>query len=276
MPSSVDRELHARLVALLPEIVRQVLVPGFETQAKGNDGLDFVTSVDLAMQTRLERALVALLPESLVKGEEGFIDLPDERADRPVWIIDPIDGTANFVAGLPCYAVSVALAIDRRTILSAVYDIPQGTIYSALAGQGAFVNGAPLRPRCHQAKLAVLSSGLLGDLTRNAPETLAGLLVNFKLRNFGSQALHLCYAAAGHLLLVASREAKGWDDLAGELIVREAGLDYGHYHGKETPPIGRDQYSLCARSDLFETYAKALARSLPRTAVGSGGSEVSS
>lgn len=271
MPVTVDRALGDRLAACLPEIVRQVMVADFVTSAKGDDGLDFVTSVDFAMQARLERDLAALLPGSTVKGEEGFADLPETVDGRPVWIVDPLDGTVNFIAGLPCYAVSVALVVDGRAVLSAVYDIRQNTVYSAIAGAGAFINGSPLQRRRHKARLAVLSSGLLGDLARNAPETLADLLGDFKLRNFGSQALHLCYAAAGHLTLVASREAKGWDDLAGALIAREAGLGYGHYHGGPTPPTDRDQYSLCAEPDALANYAEILARSIPRAAFHTGG-----
>ncbi|WP_375687093.1 inositol monophosphatase family protein [Pseudooceanicola sp. LIPI14-2-Ac024] len=259
MSQPADRALHDRLVARLPVLVGEVMSGAFATEAKGDDGLDFVTSVDLALQRALEDELAALLPGSVVTGEEGYTAA---RGDAPVWLVDPLDGTVNFVAGLPSYAVAVALTIDGRTVLSAVHDIRHETTYSALSRQGAFVKGAPLARRDHPAKLATLSSGLMKDLATHAPAALAAMLNSFKLRNVGSQALHLCYAAAGHLSLVASREAKGWDDMAGALIAQEAGLRYGHYHGGDTPPVDRDQFSLCAEPALFEEYASVLAGSL--------------
>jgi myo-inositol-1(or 4)-monophosphatase len=262
MATLIDRALAEHLGNRLPVIVDEVMALTSETYDKGTAGLDFVTSVDLAMQARLERELVAMLPGSQVKGEEGFVDTSSNDIDAPLWLVDPLDGTVNFVAGLPCYAVSVALLIEGRAALAVVYDIRHRITYSALAGKGAFVDGKPLVPRVHRAKLAALSSGLLRDLSANAPAVLGLLLSDFKLRNFGSQALHLCYAAAGHLALVANREARGWDDLAGALIAREAGLDYGHYYGGVVPLIGEEQYSLCTSPELFSVYSRELAKSI--------------
>lgn len=251
--------LHDGLCRRLPELVEAVFCQTAEVETKGHSGLDFVTSIDLALQHQLEQALPQLLPGSRVVGEEGFAGLT--TGDAPVWLVDPLDGTVNFVAGLPCYAVAVALIEAGRPTLAAVYDIPHATLYSARAGGGAFCNGSGLIRRHHAARLAVLSSGLLRDLAEQAPGVLAATLGQFKLRNFGSQALHLCYAAAGRVSLVASREAKGWDDIAGALIAEEAGLRYGHY-GAAMPATGADQYSLCAPADLFDIYAAEFARSI--------------
>lgn len=259
MPAA-DPALHDALAALMGRLAADVLPGSADVSDKGQEGLDFVTSVDLALQARLEAELPGLLPGSRVVGEEGFAGLG--ATETPVWLVDPLDGTVNFVAGLPCYAMAVVLIRDGAPVLAAVRDIPQQATYSAIAGGGAFLNGAPLVRRSHSARLAVLSSGLMRDLTGNAPEVLGDLLARFKLRNLGSQALHLCHAAAGHLSLVASREARGWDDMAGALIAREAGLAYGHY-GPAAPEAGEEQMSLCAPADLFDTYAAALARSLP-------------
>ena len=255
-------ELHAGLCALLPKLAAQVFTGRFSTQAKGLGGLDLVTSADLAAQAAFETALPLLLPGSQVVGEEGFA----EAAGRaPFWLVDPLDGTVNFVAGLPVYAIAVALVQDGAPVLAAIHDVPQGRTYSAALGAGAFLDGVPMAPQAHPAKLAVVSSGLLQDLAQHSPQGLFCLLQDFKLRNFGSQALHLCYAAAGHLRLVASREAKGWDDMAGALIAREAGLTYSAYHvpSQGAPKIDEDQFSLCAPPELFETYAPLLAQSQP-------------
>ncbi|MFP4327082.1 MAG: inositol monophosphatase family protein [Paracoccaceae bacterium] len=257
------RHLHDALGALMARLSEDMPTAPADVSGKGQTGQDFVTSVDLALQAGLETGLTALLPGARVVGEEGFAGM--DRTGAPVWLVDPLDGTVNFVAGLPCYAMAVVLIRDGAPVLAAVRDLPRRVTYSAIAGEGAFLDGVPLRPRTHAARLAVLSSGLMRDLADNAPEVLSGLLGSFKLRNLGSQALHLCHAAAGHLALVASREARGWDDMAGALIAREAGLVYGHY-GPASPETGAEQMSLCAPAGLFETHAVELARSLPRMA----------
>lgn len=250
---------HDALCTLLPSVVQEIFAQEVDVHNKGDDGLDLVTSLDLAMQARLEKELVGLLPGSAVVGEEGYAH---HAREGPVWLVDPLDGTVNFVAKLPAYAVAVVLLEAGRPTLAAVYDIPQGDLYSAEAGQGARLNGAMLDRSSHKAHLAIVSSGLLKDLACTAPEALADLLKHFKLRNFGSQALHLCYAAAGKVSLVASREAKGWDDLAGALIAKETGLTYGSYAPQDPPPaIDCNQLSLCATAELFETYKPLFARS---------------
>ncbi|NRB19364.1 MAG: inositol monophosphatase [Rhodobacteraceae bacterium] len=257
---SISPNLHRQLCALLPRLAAEIFSERFDTDAKGSDGLDFVTSIDLKMQDRLTTILPELLLGSRVVGEEGFCQTQDSTA--PLWLVDPLDGTVNFVAGLPSYAIAVVLIDNGQPCLAAVHDVPHGITYSAIADGGAFRNGAPLVRRQHDARLAVLSSGLLRDLSCHAPDRLAQLLARYKLRNFGSQALHLCYAAAGHVSLVASREAKGWDDLAGALIAREAGLQYGPYHGSQAA-MDVDQFSLCSDPATFEAHVSVFSGSVP-------------
>jgi myo-inositol-1(or 4)-monophosphatase len=253
------------LVSTIGTAAAEVFSDRFEVDAKGSDGLDFVTSIDLAMQRRLEAALPLLLPGSRVVGEEGFTGLD---TDGPVWLVDPLDGTVNFVAGLPAYSVAVVLIREGEADTAAVLDIPRNRSFSATRGGGAWLDGTRIQRPESAAKLGVLSSGLLADLADVAPDRLSGFLKAFKLRNLGSQALHLAYAAAGHLSLVASREAKAWDDLAGALIAQEAGLVYGHY-GPANPPAGKNQMSLCTTPDLFDTYADYF------SAVAPGGAQTS-
>ncbi|MCB1396689.1 MAG: inositol monophosphatase [Rhodobacter sp.] len=254
-----NHDLRTALGGVLEAAAHDILSAPPEVFAKGGDGIDLVTSIDFALQERLVHDLEALLPGSTAVGEEGYAE--PAAGSGPVWIVDPLDGTVNFVAGLPAYAISVALLIDGQPVLAAVHDIPHRCTYTALAGDGAFLDGAALTRRTTAARLAVLSSGLLADLASCDPATLGAVLRRFKLRNFGSQALHLCHAAAGHVAMVASREARGWDDLAGALIAREAGLIYGSYLPDPTRRPGDEQYSLCAPADLFDHYALTLAAS---------------
>lgn len=252
--------LHDALVAYLPRLVADLFSDAAQVDQKGADGLDFVTALDLSLQAQLETDLAALLPGSRVVGEEGFAKAAlSDTGD--IWLVDPLDGTVNFVAGLPAYAVAVALIRDGQTVLAAVHDIRQSCTYSALAGGGARRDGKNMSPKHHPARLAVVSSGLLKDLAGRDPGTLTELLDQFKLRNLGCQSLHLCLAAAGAVAMVASREAKAWDDIAGALIAREAGLKYGHYSGNAAPAPDADQYSLCCHPTTFDTYAGMLARS---------------
>lgn len=253
--------LRQALCACLRRAVAEIFVAPPEVQAKGQDGLDLVTSLDLAMQARLTADLAALLPGSVVTGEEDYAAA--DPACRHVWLVDPLDGTVNFVAGLPAYAVAVVLLEAGRPVLAAVHDIAHDRTWSALAGGGAFLDDAPLRPRAHAARLGVLSSGLLADLAARAPGALGQILAGAKLRNLGSQALHLCHAASGHLGFVASREARAWDDLAGALIAQEAGLVYGRYAPGPAPRAEAEQFSLCAPPGQFDTLASLLAASCP-------------
>lgn len=258
----IPADLHARLCKAIPLWVNDVFSVQANVQAKGNDGLDLVTSLDLAMQARLEHELQALLPGSLVIGEEHY---KPHDGTGPFWLVDPLDGTVNFVAGIPAYSVAAVLLVDGTPFLSVVHDVIRGDTYSALHGKGAFLNGAALTPSPHMAKLAVVSTGLIKDLGQNAPRVLDQLLSSFKLRNFGSQALHLCFAAAGKVSLVASREAKAWDDMAGALIAREAGLLYGSYRPDgQTAAYDQDQCSLCAAPGVFSMYRTLFAEGTSR------------
>ena len=258
--SRVDETLRLRLVELLADVATLISRAQAEVAPKGDDGLDLVTSIDLAAQRRLEVALPGLLPGSVVLGEEGFAALP---APVPLlWLVDPLDGTVNFVAGLPVYAVAVVLLASGAPVLAAVQDVPRGLCYSARRGAGAFVGAAPLRHRPTPARLCALSSGLLRDFARTDPRTLGELLAGWKVRNLGSQALQLCHAAEGHLGFVASREARAWDDLAGALIATEAGLCYGSY-APGPAAVDQPQSSLCAPPALFAELSPVLSRSLP-------------
>ncbi|WP_170756218.1 inositol monophosphatase family protein [Ruegeria lacuscaerulensis] len=251
--------IRAALCAALPGWVKEVFNEQPEIWSKGSDGLDLVTNVDLNMQRLLKARLQELLPGSSVVGEE---DYRPHEGSGPLWLVDPLDGTVNFVAGLPVYSVAVVLMIDGEPTLSAVYDIVQNDLYSAQKGGGARLNEEPLLPEPRQSNLAIVSSGLLKDFAIVAPDALAQLLTMFKLRNFGSQALHLCYAAAGRVSLVASREAKGWDDMAGALIAQEAGLRYASYDLGDAPVrLDNDQKSLCAPREIFEKQKPLFARS---------------
>lgn len=256
----VAKDLRRELVATLEQIGSICFDRDLVVSKKGEDGVDLVTSLDYKIQELLKTKLSLLLPSSKVVGEEEFGGIDTD--ERFIWLVDPLDGTVNYVSGLPCYAIAVVLLHYGQPYLAAVHDVPQSVTYSACAGAGAMRGDQVLKVNDNQARLGCMSSGLVRNLARNAPGILAELLTDWKLRNLGSQALQLCYLAEGKFKFVASYEARAWDDLAGSLIAREAGLVYGFYGGNDNPLPDEPQMSLCTRADFFDALAAQFAKSL--------------
>jgi myo-inositol-1(or 4)-monophosphatase len=258
---SIDKhDLRKELVAILEQVSASCFGCDLVVSDKGDDGVDLVTSLDYVIQELLVQKLSLLLRGSKVVGEEEFDGLdPNERY---VWLVDPLDGTVNFVSGLPCYAIAVVLLEYGQPCLAAVHDVPRNVTYSACTGAGAMCDDSVMKAKDNRARLGCISSGLVRNLARNAPGVLAELLTDWKLRNLGSQSLQLCYLAEGKVKFVASYEARAWDDLAGSLIAREAGLVYGHYSGNGTPSPSEPQMSLCTHAEFFDGLATRFAKSM--------------
>jgi myo-inositol-1(or 4)-monophosphatase len=167
--------------------------------------------------------------------------LSEERATRvsgPVpayWIVDPIDGTGNLVAGLPFVGISVALVDAAGPRVAAVASLFDATTFSAIRGGGSWRgttgvgDPAPMRLPDQPSDLVVLSTGVLDALAarpQDAAQRWPAIRAVGKIRNLGAQSLHLCGVAAGQFAAAASIEARVWDEAAGGLILREAG---GHW-----------------------------------------------
>jgi myo-inositol-1(or 4)-monophosphatase len=189
---------------------------------------DLVTTADPAAQRLIIEQTLARFPESTFLAEEEGVR-PDPA--RPLrWIIDPIDGTTNYVHGFPFYAVSIGLEVAGRLVAGAIYDPSHDQMYSAAEGLGATCNGEPIRV----STVTSLSGALLGTgfppaLGEQATgEELALLFQKVSRRchaivRFGSATLSLAYLAAGRLDGVYAYNWKPWDCAAGVVIVREAG-----------------------------------------------------
>ncbi|HVW77363.1 MAG TPA: inositol monophosphatase family protein [Alloacidobacterium sp.] len=216
---------------------------------------DFVTDMDRSLQHEISAALGKAFPNVPVFGEEGIADdleLPDKA-----FLIDPLDGTGNWIAGISFSAVSIAYIENGATVLAAVAAIFGGGVYSAEAGKGAWRDGVRLQVPAQPSALIGLSSGVLDAMVGGEKFRL---LRRFgKLRNLGSQALQLCAVARGSLALDASLEARLWDDAAGRLIASEAGAIYRAHVGAEDSkrPVVR-QNSLCAHPAVFNAAAEIL------------------
>ncbi|MBR4194038.1 MAG: inositol monophosphatase [Oscillospiraceae bacterium] len=187
---------------------------------------DLVTKYDLLVQAFLQRELKRILPEAGFLGEEG--EQQEELSAREwVFIVDPIDGTTNFIQGFRNSCVSIGLAHWGRATHGVVYNPYDGELYAARLGGGATLNGADIRCSDHPLERSLLIFGSALYYRELVPETLRLFNAAFPLvqdvRRFGSAALDLCYLAAGKAGAFFECRLCPWDYAAGSLIAREAG-----------------------------------------------------
>lgn len=194
---------------------------------------DPVTVVDTETERLLRDRLAQLCPGDPILGEEGGgpADPAATAAGAVTWVLDPIDGTVNFVYGIPAYSVSVAAQVGGVSVAGAVADVVAGRVYSAASGLGAHVTDehGPHALRCtdvDELSMALLGTGFGYSQRRRA--TQAALLAQMvpvvrDVRRIGSAALDLCMVAAGRLDAYYEHGLQLWDRAAGALIAAEAG-----------------------------------------------------
>jgi myo-inositol-1(or 4)-monophosphatase len=201
---------------------------------------DFVTEVDRASERRITEILTEAVPGSVVVGEELSPNDATEAAVR--WIVDPLDGTTNFLHDYPAYAVSIAALVEGEPVAGVVTDIPRGLTYHATAGGGAWCGDRRLRvsPVVEPAH-ALIGTGFpfkppasarmdeyLAQFTRILPRTSG-------IRRAGSAALDLAHVAEGRLDGFWELWLAPWDVAAGILLVREAGGVVTDLEGQPAP-----------------------------------------
>jgi len=194
---------------------------------------DPVTVVDTETERLLRDRLAELRPGEPILGEEG--GGPANPAGAPAgsvtWVLDPIDGTVNFVYGIPAYAVSVGAQVDGESVAGAVADVVGKRVYSAAAGLGAHVTDEEGPHPLRSAAVDDLSMALLGTgfgYSRQRRAAQAALLARMlpvvrDVRRIGSAALDLCMVASGRLDAFYEHGLQVWDRAAGALIAAEAG-----------------------------------------------------
>jgi myo-inositol-1(or 4)-monophosphatase len=235
--------------------------------------IDPVTAIDIAAERLLRERLAALRPDDAVLGEEG-VDSPGTSG--VTWVLDPIDGTVNYLYGLPHYGVSVA-AVSGSTLprewtmeAGAVFEGGTGRLYSAGRGLGAWLR----EPGGETARIAprpgpVLSRTLLGTGFQYIAErraiqgaVAAQMLPQVRdIRRLGSCALDLCYVAAGNLDAYYEHGLNAWDFAAGALIAREAGVRIEGWDGAPPDP----SFAMAARPETFDALHQALSDAGART-----------
>lgn len=186
---------------------------------------DLVTEADLASQEAVRATLLEVFPEHGFLGEEN-LSIP-ASADGYRWIVDPLDGTTNYIHGIPVYAVSIALERRGEVIVGTIYDPSAEACFTGVRGRGATLNGQPLKVSAAEYLAeAVVSMSLPARVRRESPELDQFLKVVVRaqsIRRLGSAALALASVAAGRFDAYWSTCTKAWDIAAGILLIEEAG-----------------------------------------------------
>jgi len=201
--------------------------------AKEKGPRDLVTEADVASQVAIREVLLGAFPSHEFVGEEDctdeakLISTAGSEKSGYRWIVDPLDGTTNYVHQFPSFAVSIALEHDGEIVVGAVYDPVLDHCYLAEAGKGASLNGNRLKvSSCKDLGQSLLAVSFSANVTRGSKEIdrfIEILQCCRALRRLGSCALNLCYLAAGQLDGYFATSVKSWDVAAGVLIVNESG-----------------------------------------------------
>lgn len=210
---------------------------------------DLVTEIDRKVEAYLTGRIRERFPDHGIFGEESG---ETAGAGEYRWVIDPIDGTVNFIHGFPYYSISIALQKQGKTVAGVVYSPRLNELYAAEAGRGASLNGQPLRvSRCETPEQSVLATGFACVRAQIRPDNLdllPGIARRLQgIRSNGSAALDLCNVAAGRFDGYWEFCLNLYDVAAGALILQEAG-------GRVTDLAGRNRWpeaGICATNGLI-------------------------
>lgn len=222
-------DLAVRAAREAAEVIRAAAprVRTIDWQSKGPT--DFVSEVDLAAEARILSVVRRELPEATILAEESAASTPPDRVARGLAVvIDPLDGTTNFLHGYPEYAVSIGILQEGEPVAAVVYDVPGEELFTATAGGGAFLNGAAIRvSTIGDPQRALIGTGFpFKDAADIAPyqaqmsRVMAGVS---GVRRPGAASIDLASVACGRFDAFWENVLSPWDFAAGLLLVREAG-----------------------------------------------------
>jgi len=217
-------------------IIERAAVSGVALEVRSKHRNDFVTQVDRAA----EQAVIDLVRKSypshtIIAEESGRL----EGADGEMcWIIDPLDGTTNFIHGFPQYCVSIAVQQAGKTAHAVVYDPAKNELFTASRGRGAFLNDRRIRvSRCRRLEDALVGTGFpfkeLSRLEAYMRQLGTMMATSAGVRRAGAAALDLAYVAAGRLDAFWEMGLSSWDMAAGALLIQEAGGLAGDFSGDD-------------------------------------------
>jgi myo-inositol-1(or 4)-monophosphatase len=206
---------------------------------------DLVTDADVAAEEAILATIAASYPGHTVIAEESGAQ---RGSAEGCWLVDPLDGTVNYAHRLPFFAVSIAFVLANEVCAGVVLNPVSGELFSAQAGRGAFLNGAPIGV-CEEKRVSesLLATGFPYERTRGFASVTERFLRCLKaargIRRFGSAALDLCFVACGRFAGYWEDQLKPWDTAAGGLIVREAGGTATDFSNR---PVGADGHEILA------------------------------
>lgn len=217
-----------------------------QTEIKSLNSL--VSYVDKEAEALIVNQLKKVLPEAGFIAEEGT---GEENIEGLNWVIDPLDGTTNFIHGIPVFSVSIALLENKNPLVGVVLEVNRNECFTAYKGGGAKLNGKPIRV----SKVSNLKEGLIAtgfpyaDFIRQ--DAYMNLMKNLMkscrgLRRLGSAAVDLAYVAAGRFEAFYEYNLNPWDVAAGVCLVREAGGTVSDFSGGNNPVFGKEILAGCA------------------------------
>lgn len=230
-----------------------------ETKSKN----DFVSYVDKTSEEKIIQKLSELLPESGFIAEEGT---STKKGEEYNWVIDPLDGTTNFIHGLPCFSVSIALLQNEELVLGVIYEVNFDECFYAWKGSKAYLNGTEITV----SKAAKLSDALLAtgfpyydySRMREYMDSFEYFMKNTHgLRRLGSAATDLAYVACGRFEGFYEYCLQPWDVAAGAFIVRQAGGKVSDFKGGNDYLFGRE--IVAGNDHLFDEFLTAIKKHFP-------------
>lgn len=255
MSNPASQQLEAAavdVVRLACDLIRPVVGQGTTLRTKST-ATDIVTATDLRSEQLIRRELGERFPGSSFIGEE----YPDHEGTAEVeWVIDPIDGTVNFLYDLPVFAVSIAAKVDEVVVAGAVGDVLRGEVFSASLGNGARRDGTEIKVSgVDDLSQSLIATGYsYNSATRSEQATVVGRVLPAArdIRSMGSAALQLCWVGCGRIEGYYERDLKPWDIAAGAHIAAEAGAQV------EYPSEDNDDLTVATAGAVFEALRSLL------------------
>jgi len=247
---------------------------GVEIKGGTHEHVDLVTAVDKACEALIIDTLKARYPGHAFIGEESSAAMPEgplQLGDQPTWIIDPVDGTTNFVHGYPFVTVSIGLAVGGEPVLGVIYNPIMDELCSAMRGCGATLNGQPVRVGSATGVTSAVVCNNFGASREPAVNALCTARLNALLqnsvrgvRNSGSAAQNMMHVACGRLDAYFEEGFGGpWDVAAGKIIIEEAGGTCKMVLGDAFTLLAGKGQILCGNEAVVDDIARVLRDVVP-------------
>ena len=253
---NANDSLIEQVNALLKEVAAQAILPHYRAlhadQIREKDPGDYVTAADLASERMLKKGLLSLLPGSQVVGEEEISSQPELLNDlvdeRPIWVIDPLDGTINFVKGVQGFAIQLALVENNVSTMAWIHDPESGRTAWAVKGRGAVIDGEPLLVTLPNTLKGVLYASNFAppEIAKQVDKTRHLLNEETPLYCSAWEYMRLCFNEMNFCLFT---RLMPWDHAPGSLIYTEAGGISRCIDGEDYTPADFDKKGLLLAPD---------------------------